>query len=98
MSEIVRTIASQLKALNVSLKGKALVKMDENTLRVSGGGRNVDIEYDHGSDTYNVTIHKINRKDFSVETCEKARDVYVESLPEYFRKDATKGMKCRKVR
>lgn len=95
MSEVVKTIANQLKAQGVNLRGKTLVKMDENTLRVSGKGTNVDIKYDKGHDLYNVSVHKIDRKTFKVKTC-RSKGVYFDSLPNYFNPKITKSMKCDK--
>ena len=82
-NDILNTIQRQLTAQGVNLRNKTLVKINPNTLRVSGGGNNIDIKYNKGSDLYDIKVHKINRKDFSVKTC-KSDGVYVDSLPNYF--------------
>lgn len=46
------------------------VAIDENTLRVNKGGRNVDIRYDAVTDLYDVQKHTINQKTFDVATTE----------------------------
>ncbi|MDO8623199.1 MAG: hypothetical protein Q7R52_03040 [archaeon] len=101
MSEVVKEIRRQLVALGVPLKRKVLVKLDDNTLRVHTpgilgkiGGRSVDIKYDHGQDLYDVSIHELNNKTFKIKTC-RSKGVFVDSLPDYFNKNITKGMKCK---
>ncbi len=93
MSEVVKEIARQLNAQGVPLKGRILVKMDSNTLRVAGRGRNIDVSYDRGNDLYNVKVHKIGRDKFNlktgevkigkIQTCE-LKGLYFDQLPEVF--------------
>ena len=93
MSDVVKEIVRQLHGQNVNLRGKTLIKMDKNTLRVSGRGINVDIKYNHGLDLYDVMVHKIDTKKLKVKTC-KVKGIYFDNLPDYFKPDATKYMKC----
>lgn len=97
-NEIIKETARQLKAQGVNLNNKTLVKLDSNTLRISGGGNNVDIKYNRATDLYDVKVHKINKKDFSVKTCE-SKGVYSDSLPNFFNKKIVNNMKgCKRSR
>lgn len=95
MSQVVQEIANQLRFQGVKLRNKTLIKVDNNTLRVSGKLQNVDIKYNQGKDLYDVKVHKINNKTLKVKTC-KSKDVYFDDLPNYFNPKITKRMKCGK--
>lgn len=84
-SQVVSEIARQLRHQNVNLRGKQLVALDKNSLRVAGRGKNVDIRYNKSRDLYDVKVHRINQKDFSVKT-KSHKDVYFDSLPNFFNK------------
>jgi len=102
MSEVVNEIKRQLIAQGVNLKGKYLVKVDDNTLRVhkpssvigKGDSRSVDIKYNKGSDLYDVSVHTIDNNTFKIKTC-RSKGVYFDSLPNYFNKKIQNRM-CKK--
>ncbi len=85
-SEIVATIAAQIKALSPSLfmKVKALIEVDTNTLRLHFRERtgvfNVDIHYDGGMDLYNLKAYKV--KGVKVEVVKDIEGLYVDQLAE----------------
>lgn len=91
-NEVLQTIKKQLESQNVNLNNKTLIKINPNTLRVSGGGNNVDIKYNKGDDLYDIKVHKINKKNFSVKTC-SSKGVYVDSLPNFFNPKIVNNMK-----
>lgn len=88
-SKTVSEIARQLKAQGVNLKGKMLVQIDDNTLRVhkpsrkigDGTARSVDISYNKGSDLYDVAVHEI--KGTKIKSS-KVDMQYFDDLPKFF--------------
>lgn len=90
ISQTVQTIAQQLKYAGVlQIRGLKLVAMDENTLRVNKGWKNIDIKYNGGSDLYDVTVHLTNRK--TLDTKSKTTEgVYCDQLADLFADDTKK--------
>ena len=90
VGEVVREIARQLAAQGVDLRGKRLVKLDDNSLRVhtpsrgsfEGTARSVDISYDAGSDLYDVSVHTIKGVDVKTE---RHKGMYFDALPQFFK-------------
>ena len=78
MSEVIKTIMKQVDAKYLGFAGYRLVKIDDNTLRINKGKKNVDISYNEGLDLYDVKLIKV-KKDFSWETKE-LRGMYWDQL------------------
>lgn len=57
-SQVVETIARQLRALGMPRRGIQLVAWDENTLKVNKGARGSIIRYNHATDLYDVTPYE----------------------------------------
>lgn len=57
-SQVVQTIARQLRALGMPRRGIQLVAWDENTLKVNKGARGSIIRYNHATDLYDVTPYE----------------------------------------
>ena len=88
---VVNTIAMQVRVLDPALfrRVNRMVKMDANTLRLhfgrpGGSSANVDVHYNVGRDSYDVTVHKL--RNFEVVSSKPNEDVYVEQLPEVIRR------------
>ena len=92
---VIEIIRKQLLGEGVSIKGKKLIKIDEDTLRVhspsrkNSPARSIDIRYDKGSDTYSVQKHIIG-KDFKIKSSKPMKGVYFDSLPNFFNKKLIK--------
>ena len=54
--------ARQLRALNVNLRGRKFIMIDNDTLRVHRAGKiskSIDIRYNRGTDLYDIQAHTI---------------------------------------
>lgn len=87
MSEIVQTTSTQIQTIIrkqfLNPKLFRYVKLDELTLRVNHGRRNVDITYDLNADSYKVTVHQLKRDLTSTSTTTEG--VYVENLANFIK-------------
>jgi len=85
ITNTVKTIAAQVKAMGMTGRGVKLYAVDANTLRLHTANRyhvfNVDIIYRPGPDLYDVKVHHLNTRGYAV-TTETAEEVYFDMLPE----------------
>lgn len=56
LTNIQKTIADQINAGLLKKRGFNLITLDDKTIGLSKGFRGMRIQYDEGSDTYNVTL------------------------------------------
>jgi len=78
MNEIIETIMEQINWRVLHLMGFQFVRMNDETLRVHKGNKNLDIKYDYGVDLYDLTKHTI-RKDLTIEA-EEVENVFFDQL------------------
>ena len=65
----VKTIMDQIDWRDLNLAKFKFIKIDEKTLRVHKGKKNLDIKYNEGTDLYDIKKHTIG-KNFDVKTVE----------------------------
>ncbi len=93
MSEVVETIVRQLSCqgldkLTLACLGfKTFVKMDDDTLRLHFKDRrgvvNVDVHYNIGYDSYDVTYQRIDRETYEIKSRIR-KDVFFDELAGVF--------------
>ena len=81
MSEIINAIMQQISWRELDFCGFIFVKIDNNTLRVNKGSKNMDISYNEGLDLYSIKKHTLNKKDYSTKT-EELNHIYFDQLKE----------------
>jgi hypothetical protein len=103
ISQVINEIKRQLVSQGVKLKGKTLVKIDNDTLRVHTPSKrigdfdftSVDIKYDKVKDLYDLSIHKGDKKTLNIKTC-KVSGLFFDQLPDYFNKEFIKSVCIKK--
>ena len=78
MNEIIETIMEQINWRVLHLRGFKFIRMNDETLRVHKGNKNLDIKYNYGVDLYDLSKHTI-RKNLTVET-EEVENVFFDQL------------------
>ncbi len=91
ISEVVQTIADQLKQLNplfqVEFNIKSLIAMSDDRLRLHSRHRggvvvNIDIQYDRGADLYNIEAYKLTKSALNCEEVFSGSGFFAEQLDE----------------
>ena len=83
MNEIIETIMEQINWRVLHLMDFEFIRMNDETLRVHKGNKNLDIKYNYGVDLYDLTEHTI-LKDLTVET-EEVENVFFDQLQDIIR-------------